>query len=367
MHIPFRHRDRAYDDAFVTPGADVDYEAFIHVMAREIRQHAEQYASELPLRSVYAGGGRPSLMPIEALPPLLRAANAFETDAIEEVSAEVSPKDATERYMKGLSAMGFNRLVLSVLSFDDAELDTIDAPHTVYDVRTCLDHARAAGIENISIDVAFGWPESTLEGWKRTLQTAVQHDVPHITLLEWPSYAVDEAQKMLRTKQYRYALRYLQDEGFEPYEISHFAQPGYRSKHNENYWSHGSFLGIGPAAHSFWWHSESDNPKRWANVQSIEEYSRLLTEGESPASVRQAVDRGTLADEYLMMRMRVIGGLDLEHYRRHYGVHLREQHSGLIDRLQENELVHPVEDNHLRLTDAGRLVCDEIVRRLLPK
>jgi len=367
IHIPFRERDRAYDDAFVSARAGVNYEAFTDAIAREIRQQAEAHGGELPIRSVYAGGGRPSLIPLEAMVPLLRAANHFETEDIEEVSAELSPADATQRYVRGLTTMGFNRLVVAALSFDDAELNTIDAPHTTHDIYQCLEHARAAGIENVSLDVTFGWPESTLGSWKRTLETVVECEVPHVTLLEWPSYTTDEAHELLRTKQYRYALRYLQEHGFEPYEISHFAQPGHRSRHNENYWAHGSFLGVGPAAHSFWWYPESENPRRWANVQDVEEYARLLAHGQSPVSVRQAVDRNTLAEEYLMMRLRVIEGLDLAYYRSRYSVDLRAQHGALLDRLHENGLIAAFTDDRLRLTDAGRLVCDEVVRRLLPQ
>lgn len=366
VHIPFRTRDRAYDDAFVATGDAINYDAFTEAAERELRQQAKLHGRELPLHSAYAGGGRPSLIPLQAMVPLLRAVNAFQTDQIEEVTAEVAPNDATARYLKGLATMGFNRLVVSALSFDDADLETIDAPHTAYDIYECLDHARDAGIENISIDVTFGWSESSLERWQRTLEAAVACDVPHITLLEWPAYSTDEAQELLRTKQYRYALRYLQDEGFEAYEISHFARPGYRSKHNENYWSHGSFLGIGPAAHSFWWYPESENPRRWANVQDVESYAQLLAEGKSPVSVRQAVDRRTLAEEYLMMRLRVSDGLDLDYYNRRYEVDLRAQRTDLLAHLQEHDLIHSLDEGVLRLTDAGRLVCDEIVRRLLP-
>ncbi|PEN06613.1 coproporphyrinogen III oxidase [Longimonas halophila] len=367
IHIPFRNRDRAYDDAFVSARTDVNYEAFTDAMAREIYQQAESHGGELPLRSVYAGGGRPSLAPLEAMVPLLRAVNQFETDHIDEVSAELSPRDATQRYVKGLTTMGFNRLVVSALSFNDAELNVIGAPHTTHDVYECLKHVRAAGIENISLDVTFGWPESTLNSWKQTLETVVECEVPHVTLLEWPAHVTDEAQELLRTKQYRYALQYLQEHGFEPYEISHFAQPGYRSKHNENYWAHGSFLGIGPAAHSFWWYPESENPRRWANVQDVEEYAHLLAQGQSPVSVRQAVDRNTLAEEYLMLRLRVIEGLDMTYYRRRYSVDLKAEHGALLDRLHENDLIRAFDDDRLRLTDAGRLVCNQIVRRLLPE
>lgn len=367
MHIPFRTRDRAYDDAFVVSGKQVNYEAFVGAMAHEVQRVAAYHAGELPLHSVYAGGGRPSMVPLEAMLPLLKAVTRFETDTIHEITAELSPDDATASYVKGLVRMGFNRFVVSALSFDDAELATIDAPHTAYDIRQCVKHIREAGVENISLDVTFGWRESTLHEWKRTLEAVVESEVPHVTLLEWPAYPADETQEMLRTKQYRYALRYLQENGFEPYEISHFAQPGYRSRHNENYWSHGSFLGVGPAAHSFWWYPEHENPRRWANVSDVEEYARLLMHDQSPVSVRQVVDRNTLAEEYLMMRLRVTDGLDLDYYQRQYNVDLKAQHGGLLERLEFNDLIHPTTDGHIRLTDAGRLVCDEIVRRLLPE
>ncbi|MGM0704808.1 MAG: coproporphyrinogen-III oxidase family protein [Bacteroidota bacterium] len=366
IHLPFRTRDRAYDDAFVTTGSNVNYDAFMDALAREVRQKAAHYANDLPLRSVYAGGGRPSLVPLKALPPLLRALSTFHTDAIDEISAELSPADATEAYVKGLVTLGFNRFVISALSFDDAALTTIDAPHTEYGIHECLEHVRAAGVENISLDVAFGWAESTLDEWKHTLNEAVSCGVPHITLLEWPSHPVDEAQEMLRAKQYRYALMYLQEEGFEPYEISHFARPGYRSAHNENYWAHGSFLGIGPAAHSFWWYPEHENPRRWANVSDVEEYTNLLVHDQSPVSVRKTIDHSTLAGEYLMMQLRLIDGLDLDYYRRRYNVDLPAQHHDLLARMESNGLIHSIADDRLRLTDAGRLVCDEIVRRLLP-
>ena len=364
IHVPFRESDRAYDDSVVVASHRPDYDAFARALVSELDQY-EAAHSTAGISSIYVGGGRPSLVPISDLETVAEKVRVFDVEGTAEVTIEVNPRDASDAYMQKVAAMGFNRVSLAALSFFDEELSTIGAPHQAHHIEPAVARSRAAGIDNISVDIAFGWAESTLEMWQETLREAVALEVPHITLIEWPTVPRDNETEMTRAKQYRHALLDLEEEGFEAYEISHLSRPGHRSQHNENYWAHGSFLGTGPAAHSFWWPGRNEKPHRWVNVSDLAVYMQRLNDGRAPVATREEVDPEALAGEYLTLRLRTRDGLNLARYRDVYGVDLRAQRASLLDRLQENALISPITDNTLRLTNAGWLVYNSIVQRLL--
>ncbi len=367
FHTPFRTKDRPFDEAFVVPTPQPDYEGLARAIKCELSDHLIPYADTFPIKSVYVGGGRPSMMPLAYLKPLVKHTMAvFNIDPSAEVTIELCPGDASTEYLEGLREAGFNRLSVTMLSFFEEDLGILSAPHSEYGGREALKRAREIGFDNISIDLVFGWPELPMQRWKRSIHEAVDLQIEHISLQEWPAPPADEQGVMQRTKQYRYALNHLESNGYTAYEISHFARPSYASVHNATYWNHDSFLGIGPAAHSFWWPPAANFPQRWANVADLDEYLDVIKRGGRPLSFQHCVDQITLAQEYLALRLRTREGLDLNRYHERYGIDLRATHSELLDRLSEHRLVHPLDDNILRLTHDGWLVSDSIVHRLLP-
>lgn len=368
LHIPFRLVQRVYDDSYYETHAPSDFSRFETALSRELLYYAEKYAADEQIRTVYAGGGRPSLLPIDQVHSLLATVvEVFDASAFEEATAEVSPADTPARYIHGLKHMGFDRVSIEVLSFFPGALDQLNAPHSADEAIRTLRGVREAGFESVSVDLAFGWPGQSFQQWKATLRQTVEMGVPHITIVEAASDDDQETQKNL-AKQMEFAMTFLHSEGYDQYELTHFARSGHRSVHQENYYAHGNYLGIGPSAETFWWVDRSTEgaAERWANISDVDRYAELLEQRYPPVAYRQTLNRTSLAEEFIMLRLRTNAGLDLDELRAQYGVDLRSSCGDVITRLSEEGLIRE-EDETIRLTIQGRLVADGITERLMPE
>lgn len=383
FHVPFRRARRSYDDAYYVVSQASSFEAYVHAVCRELRFYAEQYAEDEPVETISAGGGRPSLLPLSDVRPILHTVlDVFDASVFQEATAEVSPADATLHYLGGLRSLGFDRLHFEVLSFFPEDLDALGAPHSADDAVRALREARTAGFDAVSIDLSFGWPSQPMLHWKANLQQAVRMNVPHVTIVEWtpPSSSgnrddepqshakADRDQEIDLARRLQFAMDFLLDEGYEQYELTHFARPGYRSRHQDGYYRHENYLGVGPSASTFWWpHRTRNGPaKRWSNVKDVDRYIDLLENQYSPVAYRQTVDWTTLAREYVVLRLRTSEGLDLRRLQAMYDVDLRTKREQLLNRLVENDLIEPYDDGVIRLTVRGRLVADGVTHRLMP-
>jgi oxygen-independent coproporphyrinogen-3 oxidase len=363
VHVPFRRTARPTDDGYTVVTDASDFSRFETALCRELRYYARAYAPEERMSTVYAGGGRPSLLPLSSVHAVLTTlVDAFDASAFEEATAEVTPADATRRYLHGLKRMGFDRLSLPILSFFPKTLRDLKAPHSIAEAMRALRVARETGFA-VSVDLLFGGPEQTLDTWEATLRLAVEMDISHVTITE-ASAGEDEGK---RADMLELAMTFLQSEGYEQYELTHFARPGHRSTHQENYYAHGNYLGIGPSAQSFWWPNRAQAPRarRWTNVRDVERYAQLLRQRYPPVTYRETLNRSTLAEEYVLLRLRTAAGLDLDRLKEHYGVNLRTQKTDVLARLRDEGLIHDDPDT-VRLTLRGRLVTDAITQRLLP-
>lgn len=370
VHVPFRRARRSYDEAYYVVTDESDFSGYARALCQELQYYAREYASEESITTIYAGGGRPSLLPLDTAHTLLTSVlEVFDGSAIEEATAEINPADAELRYLNGLRRVGFDRFSIEVLSFFAEDLAEIDAPHSVSDVEQTLQYARQVGFENLSVDLLFGWPRQSFENWKASLQKAVELEIPHITVLETPTSEDEHRPRVERAKRLEFAMSYLLDEGYEQYELTHFARPGYRSVHQENYYTHGNHLGLGPAAQTFWWTDREDNPlaRRWSNVSDIERYVDLLDNRHPPIAYRQTLNQTALAREYVLLRLRTQEGLNLDVLENSYGRDLRTSHEDLLTHLADEGLIHDDNATHVCLTPEGRLVADGITERLLPE
>jgi oxygen-independent coproporphyrinogen-3 oxidase len=367
IHVPYHKTSHRYDDAYTVDIETADVSAFVDALQRELRSHARAYAQEEPVRTIYAGGGRPSLLSRRTVRSLLlTVVDVFDASSFEEATAELNPADATPAYLHALRRMGFDRLSLQGLSFFPEDLRAVGAPHSAEDVIRALRMAREAGFDDLSLDLCFGWPDQPLGHWRAVLQMAAEMDLPHLTISEVPSSTGPVAAEDARAHCLEFAMTFLQSKGYEQYELTHFARPGHRSVYQEQFYDHGNYLGLGPSAESFWWADRSRTAaRRWANVSDLDEYAALLEEGSSPVAFREALDRAALAEEYVLLRLRTLSGIDLDLLADRYGVNLRSEHGGLLDRLEEENRIH-LEDGAVRLTNEGRLVADAITERLLP-
>jgi oxygen-independent coproporphyrinogen-3 oxidase len=368
VHVPLRRSAHAYDESYAVDVAEADLSTFVTALQRELRADARTFAAEEAITTIYAGGGRPSLLPLPSVHSILTTVvDVFDASSFEEGTAEINPADVTPRYLRGLKRLGFDRLSIPILSFFPTDLQAIGAPHSAEESVEALRMTRITGFEDLSIDLLFGWPEQSQADWRASLKLAVELQIPHVTLIEATESAAPVAGAETRADQLEFAMTFLQSEGYEQYELTHFAKPGHRSAHQEAYYDHGNYLGLGPSAASFWWQNRSRAAvgRRWANVSDLEEYAALLHDGASPVAYRETLSPTALAREYVLLRLRTNTGIDLHRLADQYGIDLVAEHESVLDSLRERGLLYNAEDT-IRLTNRGRLLADAIAQRLLP-
>jgi len=364
VHVPFRRAHRSLDESYYVVTDTTDFSQFETALCRELKYYAQEYAADESMTTVYAGGGRPSLLPLSTVHAILTTLlDVFDASTFEEATAEVDPTDAMPRYVRGLNRMGFDRLSLPVYSFFPRVLQSLEVPHTAAEALRAVQTVREANFETLTVDLLFGLPVQSFDTWEATLRQTVEMRVPHLTLTEAPSS--DETREEKRADQLEFAMRFLQSEGYHQYELTHFARPGHRSAHQENNYAHGNYLGIGPSAESFWWPNRSGRARRWTNVRDVKRYADLLRQRYPPVSVRQTLNQHSLAQEYLLLRLRTNEGVDVNRLKDEYGLDLWAENKEVLHRLVDEGLIHD-EKNTIRLTLQGRLLTDAVTERLLP-
>lgn len=310
FHIPFCRRICAYCDFYKSAGLG-RMEELVAAMHRELEARREYLGGEA-VRTRYFGGGTPSLCSPEAIAGLLEhAGKLFDCATAEETTLEANPDDLTPRYLAALRRAGVDRLSIGIQSFDDACLKLMNRRHNATQAVQAVRDAQGEGFENITIDLIFGVPGFGGDSLRRTLDTALGLGVQHISayhLTIEPDTAfgrraargefapVDES-----VSEAEYALVHgtLTGAGFDHYEVSNYALPEFRARHNAAYWHGVKYLGIGPAAHSF-----DGRERRW-NVDSVEDYL-----AGAPAEAEMLTDRDRF-NEYVMTRLRTAEGIDL--------------------------------------------------------
>ena len=270
FHIPFCKRICAYCDFFKS--ADLRMRGpVVEAMHRELQQEAG-FLPERRLRTIYFGGGTPSLLEPETIRSFIdQAAGLFDCTELEECTLEANPDDLTPDYLARLARTGVNRLSIGVQSFDDGELRMMNRRHTAATARSAVRRAQEAGFDNIAVDLIFGVPGFGSDTLRRNLQElldlGIQHiSAYHLTIEPQTTFGRRAARGSLspvdeQTSETEYLLihRTLTNAGFDHYEISNYARPQRYALHNSAYWEGDPYLGIGPAAHSF-----DGEQRRWA-------------------------------------------------------------------------------------------------------
>ena len=316
IHIPYCRSKCRYCDFYSTPCPDGVPEAYIDALCREMDRFSPCGSTPLRPDTLYFGGGTPSLLTPAQAARLIRAAGPAPGA---EITLEANPDDLTPAYLAALRRAGVDRLSVGIQSFDDACLKLMNRRHNTAQAVQAVRSAKREGYENITVDLIFGVPGFGGDALRRSLDGALALGVQHISayhLTVEPGTAfgrraargqfapVDEA-----TSEAEYALVHetLTGAGFEHYEVSNFALPGFRARHNAAYWHGVKYLGIGPAAHSF-----DGRERRW-NVGSVAEYI-----GGAPAEAEVLTDRDRF-NEYVMTRLRTAEGIDVREAERLFG------------------------------------------------
>ena len=378
LHIPFCAKRCIYCDFyFVT--TQRQHHTFVEALQTEITYYASEFAKREPIETIYFGGGTPSLLSLDEVERILDTLYArFDTSHVHEISFEVNPDDLSLDYLRGLRALGVNRLSVGIQSFFEDELAFLGRVHTAEQAQEALELIPQAGFENYTIDLIFGLPDQTPEYWAANLSRAVRAGAPHIStynLTVEPRTVLHKQVSRGRiipppeeevSNRYQFTIEFLEARGYEHYEISNFAQPGYRSQHNQLYWEHRNYLGFGPSAHAFWKYDLPESGTyRWANVRNLRKYEALLNMHQLPLEFKELVNPDTLANEYIMLRLRTSDGLDLGTLEERYGVDLLTERVDELAWLESEGFIHRIRNGRVRLTTRGKLVCDAITARLL--
>jgi len=368
IHIPFC-RSRCIYCGFYSTTSLALRQRYVDAVCREMKLRSEWRAAKgerLQIETVYLGGGTPSQLTTDQLRQLFIYINKVYPLTSQEITIEVNPDDVTADYATTLQQLGINRVSMGAQTFDEGRLHFLNRRHTAAQVSEAVSLLRQAGIRNISIDLMYGFPGETLSDWDADITRALALDVEHISCYclmyeeGTPLYRLLQQGKVAETDEEQERLMYyhlidrLEAAGYEHYEISNFARPGFRSRHNSSYWDLTPYIGLGAAAHSF----DGNSRRRW-NISDIGLYIEGI-EGGQPCFEQELLDDNTRYNDTLTVALRTRNGLDLntlsEHNRNYC---LSEARHYISDGLLN------LQNNHLSLTKPGLFVSDMIISDLM--
>jgi oxygen-independent coproporphyrinogen III oxidase len=380
IHIPFCEHKCIYCDFYsIAPNetasrSELPTNRFVESLLKELEIRSRDQQFRVPYETVFLGGGTPSLLSVDDLGLILeKVSRSFQIEADAEITVETNPGTVNRQKLEAFRKLGINRLSIGIQSFHEDDLRFLTRIHSSDQAKQCVHDAHEAGFENISVDLMFSLPNQTKERWLANLDQAMELNPTHIScysLIVEPntplSNMVENRQiSLLSTDDdavlYETTIRFLTERGFEQYEVSNFAKPGLKSRHNSNYWNHSNYLGFGPSAHSFWSEKPGDCV-RWWNVSSIVGYLDKLDQGVLPVAGHEHLTTAQLVEEEIFLGLRS-EGIDIAGFRRRYGRDLMTEHRSKVGNLIESEMAI-VQDGKLRLTSKGYLVCDEICASL---
>ena len=314
IHVPFCRSRCSYCDFYKTTNIAIKSD-FIESLKKEIFLK-RTFLNGAVVRSLYFGGGTPSVLSVEEFADIVSELKLnFDLSNLDEFTVELNPDDVSLEFLKGLSALGINRVSYGVQSFHDRYLKMVCRRHDAKQALEAIRLTQSVGIDNISIDLIYGLPGLSLAEWQRDIDLFLSLKVPHLSayhlIFEEGTLMTDQLKRGLfseatedESKEQFLALRNtLLNHGFLHYEISNFSLPDKSSKHNSSYWSGEPYLGLGPSAHSF------DGKKRYWNLSDVEGYIQLLQSGEGAIIESEELSEKDIYNELVMLGLRTQRGI----------------------------------------------------------
>ncbi len=321
------------------------------------------------IETIYFGGGTPSLLTKRELEELLfTIKNNYAISPSAEITLEANPDDINATGLNEWKSIGINRLSIGIQSFKEADLQWMNRAHNASEALNCIELAKDAGFQNFSIDLIYGTPLLTDEEWKNNVQKIIALDVPHIACYALTVEPGTALQKMIQLKkktdvntddqarQFLLLMTWMAEAGYEHYEISNFAKPGYRSRHNSSYWTGAKYVGIGPSAHSY-----TGSARRW-NIANNALYIQSIKNNLIPFEEEILTEIQRL-NEYIMTSLRTKEGLDLLFVENNFSKKERERIvKESISSIKKGMMMQ--EKNKLILANEGKLFADGIASDL---
>ncbi|MBO5728440.1 MAG: radical SAM family heme chaperone HemW [Paludibacteraceae bacterium] len=381
IHIPFCTQKCIYCDFMSGTNLSLRQD-FVASLIAEMDLYLDFFASD-PMRTIYFGGGTPSLLSVDELQRIYDAiAQRWDISVVEEFTIECNPDDLTEEYLLQLRSLPINRLSIGVQSFCDDELQWLNRRHTSQEAFDVVLRAQKAGFENITIDLMFALPVQTLESLNYSIDKALELGVQHISaysLMFEPDSKITKLMELNRLQpldedvaadMFELLSARLTSAGYEQYEISNYAKQGFHSRHNSGYWHGMRYLGLGPSAHSF------DGEKRWSNIAHTIKYNAqfqspdmaccvLTSEASQKTTIQLSIQVEELTlderfNELVFTALRTKIGVDLQDLRLRFGDMRCDRFLRQAQKYIDAGNMH-MSNNRIALTHSGIYISDSII------
>lgn len=363
IHIPFCKSRCNYCDFFSSTNIK-EKTHYVNLLSKELTQR-KNYLSNQPIETLYWGGGTPSLLTAQELEKLFiqleKDYGSLRKNI--EITLEANPDDLSNEFLSSIGHLPFNRISIGIQSFHDTELRFLNRRHDAQSAIQAVLNCRHQGFNNISIDLMYGLPGQNLKSWEASIRQAVDLPIQHLsayhliyeegtrlhTLLD--AGKVNPVKEGMSVRMFEMLIQLVENAGFEQYEISNFAKPGFHSQHNSSYWDGTHYLGIGAAAHSY-----NGKSRQW-NKNVIENYLDYAPEIEF-------IDSKTAYNDFIITRLRTMQGIAIEELKTSFGEEKKQYllfqahqpiHNGLLE----------IQNGYLRLTRRGIFVSDGLMSDLM--
>lgn len=366
LHIPYCKQKCTYCDFHFSTNLNSKNE-MIQAILKELELRKNEL--EEPIQTIYFGGGTPSILAPEDLDLIFNQLyKNYNLTQLKEVTLEANPDDLKRDKLHYFATTPINRFSIGVQSFFEEDLQLMNRAHNANEAQDCIQLAQDFGFDNLTIDLIYGSPTTSMEMWQKNLEIATDLNIHHIS-----SYALTVEEKTIldhkinkgeiknvddqhQSDQFEYLVQFLEAKGFVQYEISNFGQPGYFSQHNSNYWKGIPYIGIGPSAHSY-----KGCQRAW-NIANNAQYIRALKQNELPLTMEELSPEDQY-NEMMMIGLRTIYGIDVQTVKNSFNPHIYAHFQQELKELINEKLVQQIDDK-IVLTKNAKFFADGIASRL---
>ncbi|MDZ7716689.1 MAG: radical SAM family heme chaperone HemW [Balneolaceae bacterium] len=368
LHIPFCKQACSYCDFYFVTRTE-QKKNFVDALINEIKYYAGTPYAEETVKTIYIGGGTPSLLSPKELSAIFDAINDTFQLELQEVTLEMNPDDVTKEYLSSLHDLGVDRASMGVQSFNPELLSFMNRAHNREEALRCLELLSQSGFQTFTVDLIYGNPGQSLEQLQDDVETLLKFDPPHISaysLTVEPRTRLGKQVELGRIEppkddevadHFDLINQLFLEQGIHRYEVSNYSKSGHKAIHNSNYWQHENYLGLGPGAHSFWWDGKA---MRWSNKKDLRAYldgsTKTMTDQEALGNIE-------LAEERIMMGLRTHKGIVIDEFEQRYDYQFQDDQLEYLNDKQKEEKVEM--DSTVRLTNKGIKIADAIILDLI--
>ncbi len=370
IHIPFCTSKCFYCDFLSFPKEDMQ-EAYINALVKEIENYGKMLDSTVVIKSIFIGGGTPTVLPPFLLDKLAAAIVAnFKLSPSLEWTIEANPGTLTKEKVEVIAKYPINRMSMGLQTTHDHLLKKIGRRHTFKDWEESLNLIKTYTNCTVNADLMFALPGQTFEEFKATLETVTQYDLDHISVYAliieegtcfgklYEEGKMEEVSEELDREMYHFAQSYLKEKGYHQYEISNWAKPNKECQHNLIYWHRVPYLGLGLGARSLF------EGTRYANEENLKNYIEAAGEISKIRHEEESLTKKMCMEEYMFLGLRLLEGISVSDFEKQFGKSIWDVYKQQLDKWMHYKVLHQ-EDDHIKLTAYGLDVCNEVFSSFL--